>query len=160
MNPIFLLGHLQLWISWLGGGGDPPDPDKLLSKTCQIYVAGFPVRVLFLWSSRLDKHNLVNSEWGDFSSEVYPFHFCWTNSLKTADHQDKKNSQSLLCLQLFFCKRKIQFIRILSAMSIGNQKWLSCGWITTKLLRFHLGKCRVQLEDMGLGFTGIRTSRG
>jgi hypothetical protein len=38
-------------------GGDPPDPYKLLSKTSQIYVVGFPVMVLFLWSSTCDKHN-------------------------------------------------------------------------------------------------------
>jgi hypothetical protein len=162
MNPIFLLGYLQLWNIMIGGLIHPT-PHKLLSKTSQIYVVGFPVMVLFLWSSTCDKHNkhnLVIFEWGrDFSSEVSPFHFCWTNSL-TTDHQDQKNSESFLCLQLFFCKRKIQLIRILSAMSIGNQIWLSCGWITTKLLRFHLGKCRIQMEAMGLGFTGIRTCRG
>ncbi len=91
-NPIFLLGYLQLWNIMIGGVIHPT-PDKLLSKTSQIYVAGFPVMVLFLWSSTCDKHNLVIFEWGrDFSSEVSPFHFCWTNSLNRRSLGPKKLS--------------------------------------------------------------------
>jgi hypothetical protein len=95
MNPIFLLGHLQLWTSWLRVIHQTPI--NCCPKLVRFYVAGFPVMVLFLWSFRLDKHNLVIFEWGDFSLEVCPFHFCWTNSL-TADHQDKKLSGFTYCV--------------------------------------------------------------
>jgi hypothetical protein len=71
-------------------GADSPHPHQLLSKTSQIYVAGLSCNgVVLVVLSRLDKHKLVISEWGDFSSEVSPFSFLFNKFLNPRSSRHK-----------------------------------------------------------------------
>lgn len=55
----FCWGTSNYGTSWLGWWSTQP-PINCCPKTSQICVAGFPVMVLFLWSSTCDKHNKHN----------------------------------------------------------------------------------------------------